>query len=76
MIRAAVMAAIHFDFRLALQIMSEMHNQDDSQASTAFAEEETNLKLFINFLSCLKDIELKQASDQSSLQNTRLSSGI
>jgi hypothetical protein len=56
--RLAVMAALHFDFCLAMQIFSDAESTDSK-----FGEKETNKKIFGNVLNSFRDIEMKQKPD-------------
>jgi hypothetical protein len=53
--RVAVMAALHFDFKLALKDLMNAGDENVHQ----FAEEDTNKKIFINTLNTLKEIQTK-----------------
>jgi len=59
------MAALHFDFCLALQIFSdaEINSYHSNKSDQRFGENETNKKIFANLLNSLKDIEMKHPKD-------------
>ena len=66
MSRLAIMACLHFDFRLALRYSSDVEdipmaadNRGGRNPQYHFAEEEINKKIFGNILNSLKDIETK-----------------
>ena len=66
MSRLAIMACLHFDFRLALRYTSDVEdipmaadNRGGRNPQHHFAEEEINKKIFGNILNSLKDIETK-----------------
>jgi len=56
-----VMSALHFDFCLALQIVSDA--EMSSNNTLKFGEDETNKKIFGNVLNSFKNIETKHPRD-------------